>query len=277
LTIDASTINADNYGSGPGGKVVLRGDDQLALRNDAIVRSLAQANGGGAGVILRSAPGGTLSADNSTIVVGSKSAGNSGKLMVSGGQVSLTNGAMLISSAQSTGNCGAIAIGADTVLVDGSSTVVESLTTSAGLTDSSGNLIPAGAGGPISVTARTLTMQNGVDGANFLSQTSGTGAGGPITISANTLTMLNNGGITAQTVGAGNGGSISVTGLGTRRSRSRKCRHTCDFEWGRNSEWHKQSEFRRTGFGCRGRTAFDRWFREFSHGDNIASGFAERR
>ena len=95
LTIDASEINADNYGSGAGGKLLLRGDNQLALGDGAYVHSFAQANGSGAAVILRSATGGTLSADNSTVAVGSNGAGNSGKLVVRGDQMSLTNGARL--------------------------------------------------------------------------------------------------------------------------------------------------------------------------------------
>jgi hypothetical protein len=37
LTIDASTIAADNFGSGPGGQLVLRGDNQITIRNGASV------------------------------------------------------------------------------------------------------------------------------------------------------------------------------------------------------------------------------------------------
>ena len=103
LTVDRGEINVDNYGSGPGGKLLLRGDNQLALSNGTNVHSVSQANGSGAAVTLRSTAGGSLSADNSIVAVGSNGAGNSGKLVVSGGQVSLTNGAQLTSTAQSTG------------------------------------------------------------------------------------------------------------------------------------------------------------------------------
>src|SRR5215469_10026709 len=118
LTIDASNINADNYGSGAGGKLVLRGDNRLALTDGASVHSFAQASGSGTAVILRSATGGTLTADNSIVAVGSNAAGNSGKLVVRGDQVSLTDGAQINSTALSTGNGGAIAIKANNLVID---------------------------------------------------------------------------------------------------------------------------------------------------------------
>jgi filamentous hemagglutinin family protein len=51
LTIEASEINADNYGAGSGGVLRLRGDEKLVLSNSANVHSIAQGNGSGAAVI----------------------------------------------------------------------------------------------------------------------------------------------------------------------------------------------------------------------------------
>ena len=42
LMVNASIINADNYGSGSGGTVALRGDRTLMLRNGSNVYSLAR-------------------------------------------------------------------------------------------------------------------------------------------------------------------------------------------------------------------------------------------
>ena len=54
LTINASEINADNYGSGPGGLLALRGEDQVNLSNSASVHALALGSGSGSGVTVQS-------------------------------------------------------------------------------------------------------------------------------------------------------------------------------------------------------------------------------
>ena len=63
LTIDASEINADNYGSGAGGMLFLRGDNQVTLSNGTYVHALAQGSGSGAGVVISTAPAGAISVD----------------------------------------------------------------------------------------------------------------------------------------------------------------------------------------------------------------------
>ena len=209
LAIDNSEINADNYGSGPGGKLLLRGDNQLALSNGTNVHSVSQANGSGAAVTLRSTAGGSLSADNSIVAVGSNGAGNSGKLVVSGGQVSLTNGAQLTSTAQSTGIGGAITIRGNSVLLDGNATSVTSTTVGAGLTDTSGNPVTAGAGGAISVPAGSLTIQNG---AIVATTTAGDGPGGAVALNiSDTLTVASPGSITSTAGANGDGGPITIS------------------------------------------------------------------
>jgi filamentous hemagglutinin family protein len=209
LSIDASEINADNYGSGQGGTLFLRGDGQLALSDSAYVHSFAQASGSGAAVILRSATGGTLSAENSIVAVGSNGAGNSGKLVVSGGQISLTNGAQLTSTVQSTGNGGAIAIKANNLVIDGGATNVTSTTVGAGLTDTNGNPVMAGAGGAITVTAQNLAIQNG---AGISATTSGDAPGGAIGITlTGTLAITSASSLTTAASGNGAGGATAIT------------------------------------------------------------------
>jgi filamentous hemagglutinin family protein len=208
LMIDASEVNADNYGSGPGGKLVLRAKDQLTLSDGASVHSFAQANGSGAAVSLRSSTGGTLSVDNSMVAAGSNGAGNSGKLVVTGGQVSLTNGAQLTSNAQSTGNGGAIKIKAGNLVIDGSATNVTSTTAGSGLTDSASNPVRAGAGGAITITAGLLTIQNG---ASIGTSSVGDGPGGAVSvIIGGMLTIVDQGAITTESDGIGDGGPITI-------------------------------------------------------------------
>jgi len=63
LTINASEVNGDNYGSGPGGQLLLRGDSLVALSNHATVHALALGAGTGANVTISAAPSGSISAD----------------------------------------------------------------------------------------------------------------------------------------------------------------------------------------------------------------------
>jgi filamentous hemagglutinin family protein len=218
LTIDASKINADNYGAGPGGVLLLRGDEQLALTDGANVHSFAQASGSGAAVILRSAIGGTLTADKSIVAVGSNSTGNSGKLVLRGDQVSLTNDAQLASTANSTGNGGAIAIKANNLLIDSSATVA-STTMGAGFTDTNGNPIAAGVGGAIRITAAgDLTITNG---GLILSNTEGAGAGGAITVSAASVAIdATNAPINPSTGNIAPTGIVSQTGVSNNAATS---------------------------------------------------------
>jgi filamentous hemagglutinin family protein len=207
LMIDASEINADNNGSDPGGKLLLRGDDQLALSNGSYVHSLARANGSGAAVILHSATGGTLSADNSIIAVGSNGAGNAGKLVVRGDHVLLTNGAQLTSTTVSAGSGGAIVIKANNLLIDSGAGVTS---------DTEGN----GDGGSVMVRAGSVLLDTSppLDPTTMLflpmgifSGTSGAGRGGSISITASQLTLRDGSAVLAQSSGAGAGGDIAVT------------------------------------------------------------------
>jgi len=91
LTIDASEISADNYGSGPGGVLALRGENLVALTNGAFVHAAALGSGSGAGVVVSTAASGSISADASTVLTSSTGPGDAGLLAVSAGQLTLTN------------------------------------------------------------------------------------------------------------------------------------------------------------------------------------------
>src|SRR5262249_22647326 len=120
LTISASTISADNFGSGVGGELMLNADSQIALSNNANVHAVARGAGSGGSVVILTSPTGTVSALAATVTTGSVGSGNAGPLSVATGQLSLTNGASLKSSALGSGRGGPIAItAASSVMIDG--------------------------------------------------------------------------------------------------------------------------------------------------------------
>ena len=176
LTIDASEIGADNYGSGPGGVIALRGETQVALSNGTSVHAAALGSGGGAGISIATAPAGAISADASLVLTSSTGPGSAGPLAASTGQLTLTNGAELASITQGTGNGGPVAVNANTVVVDGTAN-------------------------PTALTA-------------IGSVTTGRGTASDVAVSAGTLTILANGEIVSFTAGPGNAGNVSLSAPG---------------------------------------------------------------
>ncbi len=208
LTIDASEINADNYGSGAGGMLSLRGDNQITLSNSAYAHAVAMGSGNGADVLLSTTSSGLVSVDAATVLTDSLGPGNGGALSLDAGRLTLSNGAGLISSTQGSGNGGPIKISANSVLLDGASQI-GSTTTGAGLTGPSGNPIPGGAGGAISITAGSLTIQ---DGANIVTNSAGDGPGGAVALNIDgMLTVANLGSITSEADANGDGGPIKIS------------------------------------------------------------------
>jgi filamentous hemagglutinin family protein len=180
LTIDASTINADTYGSGAGGQLILRGDRQVALSDGADVHAIAYGSGSGAGMIVSTAPTGVISADSGTVQTGSAGPGKAGLLSVSTGRLTLTNGALLGSDAAGNGGGGGISV------------------------DVVGLLQIDGSGGP------PLAVGVPATGIASLSHASARGQSGNIAISAGSLSILDKGGIASSTDGSANSGNIAV-------------------------------------------------------------------
>jgi len=205
LTINASTINADNYGTGAGGSLVLHGDSQVVLSNSTSVHAVALGRGSGAGVAISTAPSGVITADASTVQTGSVGSGNAGPLSVATGQLSLTNGASLTSSAHGSGSGGPIAITADSVLLDGGAAMNQS-------TGISSTTMGAAGGGSITVIAGQLTLHNG---AGVLAENFGAGAGGGVAVSVGgSLTVDSGASLGTLATGAGNAGDVSVSVAG---------------------------------------------------------------
>jgi len=239
LTINASEINADNYGSAAGGQLVLRGESQVALSNDAYVHSFAQANGSGAGVIISTAPAGVISAEAGTVLTGSYGAGSGGSLSVSTGQLTITNGGVIGLFAAGTGSGGSANVSvAGLVSINGEGAP-------SALTGIVAEGFGSGNAGSVAVTAGTLSIVNNgliaaaafgsgnsgsvsvaVPGVLTIDGTSGnqqfftgiiaqgergsTGNAGSVTVSAGALSLVNSGVIAAGTFGPGRGGTVSV-------------------------------------------------------------------
>jgi filamentous hemagglutinin family protein len=220
LTIDASEINADNYGSGPGGQLALQADSQITLSSTANVHALAQASGTGGDIVIRTSPGGGISVANSIVAVGSLAAGDSGQLSVATGQLSLTNGAALRSDAQGSGSGGPITISAGSVVLDGG----VALDSSTGIFSTTSDIAT---GGSITIVAGQLALHNG---ANVLASscataacspdsaspaTTGAGPGGGVAVSVGGAVTVDSGAsLGTAAFAAGNAGDVSVTAAG---------------------------------------------------------------
>jgi filamentous hemagglutinin family protein len=109
LTLSNSEINADNYGSGRGGQLVIQADNQIALTNATLVHSTASGAGTGAAIIVSTAPSGSMSIDESAVQTGTLGAGTAGPISVSSGQLNITNeGEINASTIPGNGNEGSV-------------------------------------------------------------------------------------------------------------------------------------------------------------------------
>jgi filamentous hemagglutinin family protein len=220
LTIEASEINADNYGSGPRGQLALQADSQITLSNNAKVHAIAQASGPGGDIVIRTSPGGSVSVDSSVVAVGSLAAGDSGQLSVATGQLSLTNGGALQSDAQGSGSGGPITISAGSVVLDGG----PALDSSTGIFSTTSDVGP---GGSITIVAGELALHNA---ANVIASscataacspdvtspaTTGAGPGGGVIVSVGgSLTVDSAASLGTAASAVGNAGDVSITVAG---------------------------------------------------------------
>jgi filamentous hemagglutinin family protein len=218
LTIDASTVAANNAGSGAGGQLVLRGDNQITLSNGAMVQAVTQSSGSGAGVTIATTPSGIVVVDGSTVsslaASTAPNAGPGGTISITGGRLALHNLANVLAASCITPTCdraGATrgAGGGVAVSLSGSLTVdsAASLGTS---TTGSGNAgdVSVTTGGPVTIDRgpRTSIL------AGVGSFTRGTGNAGNVAVSAGALTLTNNGLVSSFSApgAAGKSGDVSV-------------------------------------------------------------------
>ena len=206
LRVDNSTILANNYGSGPGGLISLRGKNRVALRNGTIVKAdtapgssgsggsislhakdrialsggtvvvaVTNGTGKGGGITVSTAPSGSISADNAIVATESSSSGNAGPLTASTGQLTITNQSELLSYVLGSGAGGPIRVTAGSILADSGA----NLGLTAGIFS---NAAGAGDAASIFVGTKRLILR---DQGSIFSQnlTSSSGQGGRVTVS----------------------------------------------------------------------------------------------
>jgi filamentous hemagglutinin family protein len=211
LTIDASEINGDNYGSGSGGVLSLRGDNQITLSNGANVHAVAMSSGNGADVLLSTAPSGVILADAATVSTDTMASGNSGSITIIAGQLTLQNGTNVLAQSSGSGSGGDVIVSASGPLTINSGA---SLGTLAFADGNAGN-VSVTATGPL-----TIDMSVGAVASIFqgiASQTQGTGNAGGVAVTAGTLSIVTNGEIESGTNASGNSGSVTVAVSGQLR------------------------------------------------------------
>jgi filamentous hemagglutinin family protein len=223
LTIDASTIAANNAGSGAGGQLVLRGDNQITLSNGAAVVAATTGSGSGAAVTVSTASTGTIGVDgaSTSLMVGSAGSGSGGAVSVQTGQLALTNGGAIMSIALARGSGSPVTISADTVLADGGS----AFNLSTGIFSTTSSTASTAGGGAISIGAGQLALHNSANvlsgscpAATCLPPAAGAptpptpaGAGGAVTVSVGSLTVDSGSSLGSVARGTGNAGNVSVT------------------------------------------------------------------
>jgi filamentous hemagglutinin family protein len=179
LSFSGSEINADNYGPGNGGTIVLHADDQLALTSSASVHGLAMGTGAGAALKLVTTASGSVTIDASNVSAGSMAAGGSGGITINTGSLSLRNGAFVSAIPYGQGAGGAISVNAATVMLDGVSYI------------DAGTQGPANSGS-IAITAQNVTL---LDSSYIAADTIGQGAGGSVQINATGTVLLDGTGL----------------------------------------------------------------------------------
>ncbi len=210
-----TVIVTDNSIPGGNGALSLHGDRTVAIRGGATVVASATGPGRAPGISVGTAAGGTTTIDASTVATNAPVSSDGGPVAISTGGLTLRNGAVVVSNARGLGNGGPISVTADSVLLDGPGTMLDSEAYGAGLADANGVPALAGAGGAVNVSGGDLTVQNR---ATIQAFTSGSGAAGPIGIAMNGAVALTAGSqilsrSTASGPGAngGNAGTVTVS------------------------------------------------------------------
>ncbi len=208
LTIDDSTIEADNHGARTGGEIVLEADGRIALGDGATVETVAFGSGRG------------------------------GRLSVSTGRLALTDAASLVTVAEGIGAAGPVDVAAGAILIDGrgdpsSATGLGSysdtpakgqagaVTISAGSLSIFANGVVLGAtfgrggGGNLALDVRgalsiDATGAAQVTGVIADAEAGSTGSAGDVAIVAGSLKIVDGGAISSGADGSGDAGDVTV-------------------------------------------------------------------
>ena len=167
----------ESLGIGDGGNVDIN-TRSVALTNDAKLLAFTAGQGNAGSVNVDASD--TVAIDRSTVssAVEASGIGNGGNVEVNTRSLSLTNGTVLSSSTNGQGNAGGVRVDAsDTVAIDRST--VSSAVEASGI----------GNGGNVDVNTRSLSLTNG---AALSSSTSGQGNAGRIAVVSSQAVFLNN-------------------------------------------------------------------------------------
>lgn len=245
LTTLTQASSQSDFGGNTGNIKLSAPHGDILLAGNAVVNTRAQ-NGGALGSIqvdannLQLAGGSIISGDNfSLITPGNISLNLSGSLNLADGSfiqtvarvqtpaaalnitahdITIASGSFLSTDSKSSGTGGSLNIFTNnlTLMSGGQITSGSTLGINPDLPPGSPPVIPSGAGGTVSIQAKSGPAQSVlIDGAGsgIFTNTQGTGAGGNINILANTITLQNGGQLSAATSGTATtatGGSIIV-------------------------------------------------------------------
>jgi len=175
---ELASVSSVTFGSGPSGTITVIGAENVTLESGSLVTTETVAQG------------------------------PAGNILFETQQLTISGGGLVLSSALplSTGNAGSVTVqgqaGAGTyasaVLIDGSSSGI--------FTNTQGT----GAGGNLTLNAKTVTLQNSGTLSAATSGTAASATGGTIAVGA-TQVQLNGATITASSSGPANAGNIAVT------------------------------------------------------------------
>ena len=176
-----SGLRSNARGSTPGGDILVVAP-RLRLENGGIIVSVALASGRGGNVTVRAAQTidslGTATPDPSDvsgIVTNTFGSASSGNITVQTDRLRISDGAGIFSASSGSGNSGDVRAIAESIEVVG-------------------------------INAGVVPPTNSL----LASVTRGSGDGGTLVIETGTLRVLDGGGVTAGTVGSGNGGSVTI-------------------------------------------------------------------
>jgi large exoprotein involved in heme utilization and adhesion len=235
LVVSASAIEADNYGPGAGGDIVIKAGS-LAIENGGVISAGTSGTGKGGDISVDISGRLMINGAGTSAFTGiaaqavSSSSGSAGDIFVSAGSLSIAASGEISAGTFGPGAAGDVSVHvARRLTVNGAgSTALTGIDAQANpgsngsagdVTVAAGTLIVAGGGeisgdtfgaknaGIVTVSAGTLHI---LGGGEIASDTFGAGGGGDLRISAGSLSIGANGAISAGAFGAGKGGDISV-------------------------------------------------------------------
>jgi filamentous hemagglutinin family protein len=212
LAISASTIEADNYGAGRGGVIVLLADGRIALAGGTVLAGNAGRGNGDAGDIIVKAgslsieSGGVISAGTSGIGKGGFIAVDVAGLLTISGAAGVVSGIGAQANSGSTGNAGDVFVRAGKLSIGANGEI-------------SAGTFGSGAGGDVLVDVAGLLTISGagadIDAQANSGNTFGSGHGGIVAVRAGALFLEDGAQISVSSFSAGTAGEVSVQVAGS--------------------------------------------------------------